>query len=351
MCVLRNGKILENYGGPYIIAEVNSSHNGNLDEAKRMIDAAKECGASCVKFQSWSSDSLYSKSYYDKNPLAKRFFDKFALSSESLLQMAQYAKSVDMDFSSTPYSTQEVDFLVDIIKAPFVKIASMELNNYAFLEYIGKKQTPIIISTGMGSIDEIKTAIKILESTNNKNIAILHCVSIYPSDIESMNLNNITMLKETFKDYAIGFSDHTKGSECAMAAVALGACVIEKHLSLDSKKIGFDNEMATEPKEFKELVKNIESVYKAMGSYERILSPKELEMQGKMRRSIVAAKPLKKGDVIRLEDLCAKRPAVNDTGGGEGRYIPPSDINLLVGKKVLKDIESNTQILKQDIKF
>ena len=179
--ILRNNKILENYGKPYFVAEFNTSHNGSIDTAKEMIHQAKEVGCDCVKFQSWSTESLYSKTYYDENPIAKRFVKKFALNESELLELAMCCKEVGIGFASTPYSKQEVDFLIDQCDVPYIKVASMDLVTYPFLEYIAKKNIPIVLSTGMGDMEEIKKAVSVIEKAGNKKICILHCISIYPA--------------------------------------------------------------------------------------------------------------------------------------------------------------------------
>ncbi len=325
---------------PYIIAEMNSSHNGNIETAKRMIDAAVECGCDCVKFQSWTSDTLYSEEYYKNNPISERIVKKVSLSTEELKELSDYAKAVGIDFSSTPYSKEEVDYLADTIEAPFIKISSMEINNLKFLEYIGAKGKPIILSTGMSTLEEIKDAVLAIENTGNKEICILHCVSNYPAKAEEINLRNITMLKEAFPKYDVGYSDHTIGCEVAAAAVALGAKVIEKHFTLDNTKNGMDNSMATEPEEMKKLVTACHNVSSAMGSSERILSEIELNQASKMRRSLVTARELKRGDILTEADLEAKRP---------GNGIPPTKLTELIGHKITKDYPKGYLIKQEDI--
>lgn len=334
-----NTKISE-YDRPYIIAEVNSSHNGNVEVAKQMIDAAADAGCDCVKFQSWSSSSLYCKTYYQKNPIAKRFVDKLSLAPDELYEMAQYCKAKGIGFSSTPYSREEVDFLADKCDVPFIKISSMEVNNPEYLKYIGEKQIPIVISTGMADYQEVTDAVSLIESTGNKNIVILHCVSVYPAPIEKINLNNIIGLRELFPKYPIGYSDHTLGDAAAVAAVALGAAVIEKHITLDASKIGMDNQMAMEPDALKELVKKCRSISEAMGVKERIILPEELKQRDNMRRSIVVTRDLKKGDSITRDILDVKRPGIG---------IAPLKIDEIIGCKVNKDIESDTLLMMSDL--
>ena len=338
--ILRNSAVLSDYGRPYIVAEINTSHFGNLDTAKQMITRAKEIGVDCVKFQSWSAETLYSKSYYDENPIAKRFVEKLAFSDSDLFELAEYCKKCGISFASTPYSRDEVDFLVQKCDVPYIKVASMELNNLPYLEYIGLSGVPVVLSTGMGDFAEIGKAVATIERTGNRSICILHCVSNYPAEMSAIRLRNIVGLREAFPDYAIGYSDHSVGTELASAAVALGACMIEKHFTLDQKKIGMDNQMATEPGEMAILVRNCRNVHLALGDTERIVSSDELAQRKKMRRSIVAATNLKVGATLKAGDLDAKRP---------GTGLSPEKIHDLIGRTVLRDIEADTLIRASDI--
>lgn len=340
ICTLQDGTIVEDYERPYFIAEVNSSHNGNMDVARKMIDAAKASGCDCVKFQSWSASSLYSKTYYKENPIAKRFVDKFSLTPDKLSELADYCMQVGIGFSSTPYSKEEVDFLVEM-RVPFIKIASMELNNPEFLAYIASKNIPIVLSTGMGEIQEIRKAVQVIENAGSNNLILLHCVSIYPAEESTINLNNIVGLREEFPKYPIGFSDHTIGNTAAIGATALGAAVIEKHLTLDKKKIGMDNQMAMEPDDLKCLTESCRVMQIALGSKERTVLPGECEQRANMRRSIVSTRDINIGEVITRDDLYAKRP---------GTGIPPEKIPELVGKVVLNKIEADTIIKETDFK-
>lgn len=337
---LNNSSFIGEDCKPYIIAEMNTSHFGNMETAKLMIKEAKNVGCDCVKFQSWSADTLYSKTYYDENPIAKRIFNKFSMDEAQLLEAANFCKEVGIDFSSTPYSKQEVDFLLDKCDAAFIKIASMELNNYPYLEYIAKKDTTIILSTGMGDSEEIDKAVKTIEDAGNSKICILHCISIYPCETETINLNNIIGLNEKFPDLLVGYSDHSIGTEMASASIALGACVIEKHFTLDKTKIGMDNQMASEPDEMAELVKNCHNVKIALGSKKRKVLAAELEQRKNMRRSIIFNKDLASGSIITLNDLDAKRP---------GTGIPPERINDLVGKTLKNDVNADTLVKKSDL--
>ncbi|MBG6245345.1 N-acylneuraminate-9-phosphate synthase [Candidatus Symbiopectobacterium sp. 'North America'] len=338
--LLKDGKCIGSGNKPYFIAEVNSSHNGDIEIARKMIDSARMAGCDCVKFQSWSADSLYSKNYYDSNPIAKRIISKFSLAEIELLELAKYCQSVGIAFASTPYSRHEVDFLVDECGVPFIKVASQDVNNYPYLKYIASKQVPIILSTGMADIEEVRKAVDAITSQNNQQIILLHCVSIYPAAPETINLNNIVGLKALFKDYPVGFSDHTLGVEIPTASIALGATVIEKHLTLDKTKMGMDNNMAIEPDEMKQLVDQCNNVYLSMGSETRVVSVLELAQREKMRRSVVFIRDLPAGHQLQIENFDVKRP---------GTGLAPEWIEQLAGYTLKKDVKADNLVSGEDI--
>ncbi|MCD8016100.1 MAG: N-acetylneuraminate synthase family protein [Lachnospiraceae bacterium] len=338
--VLQNGKIIGEGRKPYIVAEANSSHNGSITAAKEMVKKASEIGCDCIKFQSWSAETLYSKSFYRENPISGRIVKKFSLTLAEQKELAGYCKECGIDFASTPYAEEEVDFLVDECKVPFIKIASMELNNYPFLNYIASKHIPIVLATGMGNWDEIQRAVEVVQKTGNPDLCILHCVSVYPADYSQMNLLNIKALMEKYPEYVIGLSDHSAGTECGVAAVAMGAGLIEKHFTLDNSRIGMDNQMAAEPHVFKELVDQCCHVFQALGSEEREVTNEEMDMRNKMRRSVVTTRKISAGEILKAEDLTAKRP---------GNGLPPEMAEKLIGKTVLRDLDSEAMVSLEDI--
>ena len=335
--LLNNNREISNECVPYFIAEVNTSHFGDIEKAKKLIDAVKKAGADCVKFQSWSTESLYSTDFYKENPMAKRFVKKFSLDENELEILAEYCKSVNIDFASTPYSIDEANFLINKCKVPFIKVASMDINNYSYLRYLAKTESAIIISSGMANFDEITKAIKLLESEGAKNVILLHCISIYPAAPELINLNHIRFLKESFPNITIGYSDHTLGIEVGIASVAMGACVIEKHFTLDSSVIGMDNQMAMEEKELTQMVTSIKNTFRALGTQEKIVSQDELDQSKKMRRSLVAAKEMKIGDILTEDCLEAKRP---------GTGICVSEWDTYLNKKIIKPILKDSLLTK-----
>ena len=198
----------------------------------------------------------------------------------------------------------------------------------------------IVLSTGMSDMEEVEKAVRVLESSGVEQMVILHCVSIYPTVLTAVNLNNILGLREKFRRYPVGFSDHTEGDAAAVAAIALGAGLIEKHLTLDKSKVGMDNGMATEPAEFKTLVSKCHDIQIAMGSMERVVLSEEIEQRKNMRRSIISVKDIKAGEIIKASDIYAKRP---------GTGISPDLEDLVLGKRAKHDIESDMLIRPEDI--
>ena len=318
---------------PYFVAELNTSHFGNIKLAKKMILSAKQSGCDCVKLQSWTSDTLYSKNFYKKNPISKKFFDKYSLNNHKLKELSIYSKKIGISFSSTPYSEDEVDFLVKECNPAFIKVASMDLNNHIFLKYIAKKKVPIILSTGMGTEKEIVRAVKVIKDNGQSKICILHCVSLYPLDHKIANLKNITMLRKKFKNIPIGYSDHSIGSLLPVASVSLGACLIEKHFTLDNQKIGMDNQMATEPGGMKKLTSDCLISFDALGSENRKLSRQEFDQRKKMRRSVFIKKMIKKNEIITMKKIILRRP---------GTGISPNKIKMILGKIARKDLKEGS---------
>lgn len=335
---LRNGRRVGDYLRPYIVAELNTSHFGDMDLARSMIDKAKAAGCDSVKFQSWSAETLYCESYYKENAIAKRIIKKFALDKAQLKELSKYAASQEIDFASTPYSIEEAEFLVADCDVPYVKIASMELNNLPYLTQLGNLGVPLILSTGMGTLEEIVEAVRTIEATGNRQLIILHCTSVYPASPEIIRLQNIVGLRSEFPQYPIGYSDHSIGIEIPAASVALGACLIEKHFTLDSTRIGMDNQMATEPEEMEAMIRACCRVHEAMGGTGRLLGAEELGQVSKMRRSIVTKQSLKAGHILTEGDLEARRP---------GTGVAPMYLEAVLGKKLNQDIDAETVLTWQ----
>jgi N-acetylneuraminate synthase len=322
-----------------------------MELARRLILEAKEAGADCVKFQSWSKDTIFaSKKYEDNYFIAddyrnrtdytlEEIVEEYSISENELLEMKQFADSVGIDCTSTPFSKKEADFLVEKLDTPFIKVASMDLNNYPFLEYLAQKGKPMVISTGLSELYEIDKAVKTIENTGNTQIVILHCVSTYPPIDTDVNLNNIKTLMTIYPDYPIGFSDHTLGTAIPLASVTLGACLIEKHFTLDKNMEGWDHKVSATKDEMQEIVENSRRIHDALGSY-RITATETEEKKREFRRSIVLTRDMKKGEVIQENDVDYKRP-----GGG----FDPEMTDFIVGRTINKDLKYDHILTKEDI--
>ena len=261
---------------------------------------------------------------------------KYQLSEDDHVELSSYCKDRGIIFFSTPFSKREVD-LLEKIDVPFYKIASMDINNYELLKYVASKNKPVIISTGMASLSEIEIAVRVIENEGNEKIIILHCVSLYPPKDEEMNLKNILMLQNNFK-FPIGLSDHSLDNVIPIAATALGACVIEKHFTIDKELVGWDHSISSNPEEFKELEIAISRVKNALGTYERNIGDNEKMKKLSFRRSIVSSKKLKKGHILSAEDVDFKRP-------GDGIQI--EELRYIIGRTLKNDIDYD-QLLKFD---
>jgi len=331
-----------NFSQPYIIAEIGSNHNGDMNLAHKLIDAAVECGANAVKFQSWSPTSLISEEEYDRNQKyndspkkhfgsLKEMVTKYYLREEQHFELKEYCDKKNIDFCSTPFSIREVE-LLDKCLVPFFKVASMDINNYQLLEKIAEKKKPVVVSTGMATLGEIDRAVELLYNKGAEDIALLHCISIYPPAYEDINLNNIKMLQNTF-DLPVGFSDHTIGYSIPLASVALGACIIEKHFTLDKNLPGWDHEISADPSELSIICKESKNISKSLGLCKRTISNSEQEKKLKFRRSIVYARDLPEGHILSENDLTSKRP---------GSGIPPDLVKLFIGRSLITNVEEDT---------
>ncbi len=348
---LTKEKDIFNYCEPYIIAELGSNHNGDMELAKKLILDAKEAGVNCVKFQSWSKNSIFSKKKYDDNYFVsddyrnredytlEKIVEEYSISEKDLLEMKNFSNKLGLDCTSTPFSTREVDFLVDKLDVPFIKVASMDLNNYPFLEYVAKKNKPIVLSTGLSELHEIDRAIKMIEVSGNNKIIILHCIANYPPDDKDINLNNIKTLMKIYPDYPIGFSDHTLGIGIPLASIALGVCLIEKHFTLDKNMKGWDHKVSATKDEMKEIVINSKRISNAMGTT-RIKAPESEIKKKEFRRSIVIKRDMRKGQIINRDDIDYKRP---------GGALNPEMTEFIIGRTINKDLKYDHILTLDDI--
>lgn len=331
--------------GVIVIAEAGVNHNGEIGLAKKLIDIAKWAGADYIKFQTFISENLVSaiaeKADYQKKTTKTQdnkesqleMLKKLELSKEDFLELKNYCQEKEIGFLSTPFDLESIDFL-ETLNMDFWKIPSGEITNLPYLLKVGKTKRPIVLSTGMSNIDEIATAISVLEESGSRNIKILHCTTEYPAPLEEINLKALVTMRDAFQK-EIGYSDHTDGIDISVAAVALGATIIEKHFTLDKHMTGPDHSASLEPEELKKMVDSIRRVQLALGNGEKTPTPSEERNRKAARKSIVAKKYIKKGDLFTEENITVKRP-------GDG--ISPMDWFDTLGKIAIRDFPIDEKI-------
>lgn len=347
----------------YIIAEAGVNHNGSLEMAKHLVDVAKQANADAVKFQTFKAENLVTRTAkqaaYQVDNLGEEtsqfeMLKKLELSYEAFIELKNYCDSKHIEFLSTPFDFESVDFLLNDIGMSKVKVPSGELVNSPFIHYIATKGKPMILSTGMATIDDIHEALSFiayglafhdkpveLNQVNafyqteeaklllNKYVTLLHCTSEYPAPLETINLSAMNEMKKEFQ-LPIGFSDHSEGIAVPIAAVAIGAVVIEKHFTLDRNLSGPDHLASLEPKALEEMAAGIRAVEQSLGTGEKIPTQVELENRKVARKSIVAKVPIVVGEKITADHLAIKRP---------GNGMPPISYWSLVGKIAGKSYE------------
>lgn len=325
-----------------IIAEAGVNHNGDLELAKQMVKAAKESGADIVKFQTAKLESLVSKlapmaEYQKKNTgkiesqmdMLKRIllpYDDFAI-------LARYCDEVGIQFLSTPFDIDSVEFLASL-GCKLWKIPSGEITNLPYLEHVGRQKQPIILSTGMSTVNEIQEALSVLYDSGADKITLLHCTTEYPAPIETVNLRAMLTLKEKFQT-DVGYSDHTMGIEIPVAAVAMGATVIEKHFTLSRNMEGPDQKASLEPQELKAMVSAIRNIELAMGDGEKKPIQSEMMNMTVARKSIIARRAIAKGEILTEENITTKRP---------GNGVSPMKWHEVLGTVAVRDFEEDELI-------
>ena len=328
----------------FIIAEAGVNHNGSVEIAKRMIEVAKECGADAIKFQTFKAEKVISKyapkAEYQKQTTGEtdsqlEMVKKLELSFDDFVALKEYCDELNIMFLSTPFDFEIIDFLNDLGLEIF-KIPSGEITNLPYLEKIGKLGKKVILSTGMADLGEIEDALDILIScgTKKENITVLHCNTEYPTPYEDVNLLAMLTIKEAFK-VKVGYSDHTLGIEIPIAAVALGASVIEKHFTLDKNMEGPDHKASLEPHELKAMIDAIVNIEKALGNGMKKPSKSELKNKDIVRKSIVAKREIKKGEIFTEDNITVKRP---------GTGISPMRWYEVLGKVAPKDYKEDELI-------
>lgn len=338
----------------YIVAEIGCNHNGNFDLAKKMVHEAKKAGVDAVKFQTFKANLLISKIAPKADYQIKvtgntesqlEMTKKLELPYNEYIKLETYALSLGLDVFSTAFDSDSIDFL-ETRGQRMWKIPSGELLNLPYLEKIAKLNIPekkIVLSTGMAVVDEIKLALKVFSDNHvdKKDITILHCNTEYPTPFEDVNLNSIAGFKETFKEYNIGFSDHSPGYFAGIASVPYGITFIEKHFTLDKNFDGPDHKASVTPPELTLLCQGIRAVEVSLGSFTKIVTPSERKNKIVARKSIVAKINIKKGDILTSENILTKRP---------GNGISPMHWYEVLGKAAQSDYSEDELIVLSEFK-
>lgn len=329
----------------FVIAEAGVNHNGDLEMGKRLIEVAKDAGADAVKFQTFITEELNTKTapkstYHIKTTGAQQgWFD--LLKTQELNQKAhevliEHCNRVGIMFLSTPYDEQSAD-LLERFDVPAFKIASTDSNNLPFLRYIAKKGRPMILSTGMCNQEEVGQAVETISSQGLRDLIVLHCTANYPAPLEDTNLLAMETLRKAF-GVLVGYSDHTQGNINAIASTILGSCVYERHFTLDRTLPGPDHPASLEPHELKETIELIRKAQIVLGSTEKKVTPSEIENRQKLRKSVVSRVSIPSGTVLTREMLTTKRP---------GTGLAPSILDSLIGLKAKVGIEADSLIRKE----
>jgi N-acetylneuraminate synthase len=330
----------------FVIAEAGVNHNGDLKLARALIDVAVEAGADAVKFQTFRAERLATpdapKAEYQVQTTgnAEAQFEmlrRLELSADAHRELQAYCHERGIIFLSTPFDEEAVDLLDELGVAAF-KISSGDLTNSPLLEHVASKGKPVILSTGMSELSELIEAVSVLNTAGCENPVLLHCVSNYPADPAEVNLRAMQTMRSAF-DVPVGFSDHTQGIDVALAAVALGACVIEKHFTLDRTMPGPDHRASLEPTELRELVRSIRRVETALGNGRKVPTASELETAKVARRSLVAARDIPAGATLERDMVMMRRP---------GTGMSPAMLNTLLDRRTVRPIAAGT-ILEDDM--
>ena len=331
----------------YIIAEAGVSHNGSLETAKRLVDMAKDCGADAVKFQTFKAEESTGvradkAEYQQENDKTQESqFDmikKLELPFEDFAVLKKYCEEKRIDFISTPDGTESLKCLLDI-GVSRIKIGSTEVTNAPFLKEIARSGKPVILSTGMSTLGEVEKAVDILQENGVSGLELMHCTTDYPTDFKDVNLRAMITLRNAF-NVPVGYSDHTPGFEAAVAATAMGAEVIEKHITLDRDMQGPDHKASMSQEDFSEYVRRIRNTELLLGDGRKKPTPKEKVMMRQVRRSILAARGLKAGTVLTEDMLCVKRP---------GTGIAPEFMSVVAGRKLKRDVAKEEPISWDDV--
>lgn len=341
--MIRIGDCEIDNGSPvFIIAEAGVNHNGDINLAKKLIDKAAWAGADAVKFQTFRTEKLVTEyadmAKYQKDNLSCEdsqfnMLKKLELNFQDFVQLKNYSMKKGIKFLSTPFDFDSAEILNSIGMEAF-KISSADLTNIPFLEYIAKFNKPIILSSGMATLADIEEALTAINGCGNCKIAVLHCTSNYPANVENVNLKAVNTIKDAFKVVS-GYSDHTEGITIPIASASMGAAIIEKHFTLDRNMEGPDHKASLEPCQLKEMISQIRNIEKAMGNGIKMYSHSEIDTMKAARKSIVVSRNIEAGEIIKFEDLDFKRP---------GTGLMPKFYKEIIGMRAVKNIIKDEQI-------
>lgn len=326
----------------YIIAEAGVNHNGDVQIAKQLCLAAKNAGADAVKFQTWITDNIITKSVKQadyqtentgKDESQYDMLKKLELTFDEFREIKEYCEEIGIEFASTADDEESLDFLVDL-GIPFIKVGSGDVGNISYLRYIGSKKRPVILSTGMSTLADVEVSLKALREGGATDIKLLHCTTNYPCPFDSVNLKAMDTLHNAF-GLVVGYSDHTVGIEVPVSAVARGAIIIEKHFTLDCNMEGPDHLASTEPKEFKKMVDSIRNIEKALGTGVKQPTEAEKDISKVVLKRIVAKQMIHEGETITEKSICVKR---NEKG------LPASAWDIIIGTKARRTFDADEGI-------
>lgn len=337
--VLKTGRAIGNENAAYIIAEIGSNHDGDLERAKRLIRLARDAGADAAKFQSFRAERLINSKWRQGNRWVPdpswETLKKLSIPEDWHKILVKEAKSVGIDFLSTPFDLERLQLLIDM-QVPAIKIASGDLTYHEMIRAAGKICIPVFLSTGHATLGEVEAALKVLWEVGCKDIVLLHCASLYPASYEEANIRAMVSMQHGFQTQ-VGYSDHTLGFTAPLGAVALGACVIEKHITDDKTRKGPDHSFALDGDEFAQMVSHIRQLEKALKGWKKTFNPREAEERILARRAIYAVEKIPRGVEITRERVKMVRHAYP-----EG--ISPDYWSVVEGKVVSKDIEADELI-------
>jgi len=346
---IKIGNRLIGQGYPtYIIAEIGANFDKDINKAKRLIDAAKKCGADCAKFQTFSTPKIVSEGGFSMMKLegvhgswgrtVSEVFRDAEFPRDWHQEISDYCKRVGIDFSTSPYDVEAVDLCMRL-DVPFIKIGSGEITWLEMLDYIARQGKPLMLATGDATMSEIDEAVRTIEATGNSDLVLMQCITNYPSKIDSANVNVLKTYQSAF-DILTGYSDHSPGPVVALASVVLGGCVIEKHFTLNKEDKGPDHPHSMNPAEFKLMVDYVREIERAMGSTKKEVVAEERETVYVQRRCLYAKRNIPEGKIIDNDDIDVLRPALG---------IPPKFKDIVIGKAAKSNIEAGRPIFWENL--